>query len=872
MPAPHFFRPLLCVATVCVFGAPSPARADDAAPVDPAEVAHFETHVRPLLAERCFECHGPHKQQGGVRLDRRAAALSTEELSTGTPAIAPGNAAGSRLIEALAHADYDTGMPPAGKLPDDQIALLTAWIDRGAVWPEEAPAGKGIEREGVEEENADPADHWAFRPVRRPAVPDAPGATPIDQFLNARLIDAGLDPAGPAERRTQVRRLYLDLLGLPPSWGELRTALADDSPDWWPRLVDRVLADPRHGPRWARHWLDVARYADTKGYVFRESIDYPFAWTYRDYVAASFNADKPFDRFVTEQLAADKLGLAPNDPALAAMGFLTLGDRFSNNAELIADDRVDVTTRGLMGLTVACARCHDHKFDPIPTEDYYALFGVFRSSEDPDELPPIGAPANTPAAAAFRAERDRLRSDADAVRAKQTAAIVADLRTRFGQYLAAAAGALPKSDPRRPSLRDRAVEHFGRVLDGLKPDEPLLGDWVRLKRDPKGSDAAAIDALTARFDGPPPGDARAEEAADRYAVVQDEWFRAFATTAERNAVRKAEAKLDDFVASSPHAPPRAHVLNDRSRRVRNTVFIRGDRNRRGEEVVPHAVPRVLTGGVPVELTDDPKASANVSGRRELAAAIVDPGNPLTARVIVNRVWAWRFGTGLVATPSDFGVQGERPSHPDLLDWLAAEFVANGWSLKRLHREMLLSDAFRRAAGPAAGSAADPGNRLLARFPRRRLSLEAWRDSALAACGTLDQAAGGRPVEAFGAEPVAVRTIRAKVNRNDLPGVLRNFDFPSPDAGAAARTETAVPQQALFALNGPHLAAWAETLAAQTGPDVDALYRRALLRAPTPAERDRAAAFLAAMREAQDANGPALLAQALLMSNEFAFLE
>ena len=317
------------------------------------------------------------------------------------------------------------------------------------------------------------------------------------------------------------------------------------------------------------------------------------------------------------------------------------------------------------------------------------------------------------------------------------------------------------------------------------------------------------------------------------------------------------------MAASPHAPPRAQALVDGDRRERNTVFLRGDTGRRGEEVVPHAVPSVLTGGELVEL-----AEGEVSGRRELAAALVDPANPLTARVIVNRVWGWHFGAGLVATAGDFGVNGEAPSHPALLDWLAADFVAHGWSLKHLHRRLLLSDAYRRAAGPAAGTAADPGNRLLARFPRRRLTLESWRDAALAACGLLTESPGGRPTDWLADPAETRRTLRGVVDRNDLPGTLRNFDFPSPQTAADGRTETAVPQQALFALNGPHLAAWAARLAADAGGDPAVLYRRALLRDPTPAEADRAAAFL----RAAGPDGPALLAGALLMSNEFAFLE
>ena len=856
-------RRAVLAAAFCLSASALPAADPDAGP-NAEEVAFFESQVRPLLIARCGACHGPDKQQGGVRLDTRAGALSTAELSTGAPAVVPGDAAASRLVGVLAHADYDTGMPPAGKLPDAEIALLAAWVDRGAPWPteeEETPAA------------GDPADHWAFRPVVLPPVPGAPGSTPIDRFLNAKLSDAGLEPAPPADRRAQVRRLFLGLLGVPPTWEELRSVLSDRSPDWHPRLVDRLLADPRHGERWARRWLDVARYADTRGYVLAgRSGDYPFAWTYRDYVVRAFNGDLPYDRFVTEQLAADRLAAAgelpADDPALAALGFLTLGDRFIDNPVLIADDRVDVTTRGLLGLTVACARCHDHKFDPVPTEDYYALYGVFRSSTDPDELPEIGAPPDTPAARAFAAERARLAAESAAETAKQAAAVDAHLRARFGSYLAAAAGVLPDDDPRRDGLRELGLRHYTRLLENAGPRNPHLAAWVRLREDPADADAAAVDALIARFESPDPADAAATAAANRYATPPGGRWEGFATRPERDAAQKKETALKQFVAASPHAPPRAQALVDGPRREWNTVFIRGDLGRRGKAIVPHAVPSILTGGELVELTADPDSAAAVSGRRELAAAIVDPVNPLTARVLVNRVWAWHFGTGLVDTPSDFGRQGGRPSHPELLDWLAAEFVANGWSLKWLHRTLVSTDAHRREAGPAAGTAADPGNRLLARFPRQRLTFEAWRDAALAVTGALDERIGGRPAPLFGDDATRRRTLYGKIDRYDLPGTLRNFDFPSPDTSAASRTDTAVPQQALFALNGPYLADWAAALAAETGGDVGAIYRRTLLRDPTAAERDRAAAFLAAAGE----NGPALLAQALLMSNEFAFLE
>ena len=818
----------------------------------------FENQIRPLLAARCTECHGTEAQQGGVRLDARAGVFGGEF----GPAVVPGDPDDSRLVQVLAHAEFDVGMPPEGKLVDEEVALLTEWVRRGAPWPADAePAGDGP----GDDPAADPLDHWAYRLVRNPPVPHAAGSTPVDRFLNARLAGAGLDPAEPADRRTQVRRLSLDLLGVPPTWGELRAALADGRPDWWPRLVDRVLADPRHGPRWARHWLDVARYADTRGYrVAGQNTTYPFAWTYRDYVVAAFNGDKAYDEFVTEQLAADRLvaagELPPNAPELAALGFLTLGDRFIDNPVLIADDRVDVTSRGLLGLTVACARCHDHKFDAIPTEDYYALYGVFRSSAEPDELPPIGEPADTPAVRAFAAEKRRLEAEEAALRDRFGREIAEDLRARFGAHLAKAAG----FEVGQAALRGAFVGRLRKALDELGPDDARLGEWVRVKRDPGEFTQERVAALAARFDAPDPADGAASAAADRYATLPDGRFFGYANTKERNAVRQKRAAVEAFVAGHPHAPPRAQALADRGRRERNTVFIRGDAGRRGDEVVPHAAPSCLTGGELVELAD-----GEVSGRRALAAAVTDPANPLTARVIVNRVWAWRFGTGLVDTPSDFGVQGGRPSHPDLLDWLATDFVAHGWSLKHLHRRIVLSDAYRRTAGPAAGTAADPGNRLLGHFPRRRLEWEAWRDAALHVSGVLERAPGGRPADLFDEQtPHRRRTVFGFVNRNDLPGVLRNFDLPSPQTSAAGRTESAVPQQALFALNGPHLAGWAAALAAGAGGDVATLYRRALQRDPTAEEAARAAAFL----RSAGPDGPALLAGALLMSNEFAFLE
>ncbi|MEM9704378.1 MAG: DUF1549 domain-containing protein, partial [Planctomycetota bacterium] len=339
-----------------------------------------------------------------------------------------------------------------------------------------------------------------------------------DRFLNHKLADAGVTPAPRAERRTLIRRAYLDLLGLPPTWEEMQTAMDDDAPDWWQRLVDRLLADERHGPRWARHWLDVARYADTRGYrVAQQNINFPFAWTYRDWVVDAINADLPYDEFVTLQLAADRLGLPQNDPHLAATGFLSVGDRFNENVILIADDQVDLVSRGLLGMTVACARCHDHKFDPVPTEDYYALYGVFRSSQTPETLPRIGEPPDTPEVRAFLAKKKELEAAVAAEEAKQRKVIDADLRKRFGQYLAAGAGLLSKDDERLKALRTPAVRHFQRLLTRAKPDHPALNRWRALKKNPDSADAKEIEALIDRFDAADGGQEKA--ASNRFAVT-----------------------------------------------------------------------------------------------------------------------------------------------------------------------------------------------------------------------------------------------------------------------------------------------------------------------------------------------------------------
>jgi len=744
---------------VVAFG---PARAEPPS----AGVEYFEKHIRPLFAEHCVNCHGPKKSMGGLRLDSKAAFAQGGDSG---PAVSAKEPDKSLLLELVRYAG-DKKMPPKAKLPDAAIDHLTAWVRLGAPYPDDA--GQPAAPRTVAEWRA---SHWAFKPVGSPAMPavaDGWVRNPIDAFVLAKLREKKLAPSPEADRRTLIRRLTFDLTGLPPTPDEVARALNDDSADWYERVVERLLASPAYGERWGRHWLDVARYADTKGYVFQEERRYPFAYTYRDYVIDAFNADKPYDRFVTEQLAADRLDLGADKSPLAAMGYLTLGRRFLNNTHDIIDDRIDVVTRGLLGLTVSCARCHDHKFDPIPTKDYYSLYGVFAASTEPKDLPLLGPVEQTPEIVAFEAELKK---------------------------------------------RQDAVDAFKEAnKDGLAGNNRDL----------------------------------------------------------RNKVRALEKKVEEWKATSPVAPPRGMVLNDSQRAGQPQVFVRGNPNNRGA-----SVPRQFLEVLAV----DRQPFKDGSGRLELAKAIASPENPLTARVMVNRVWLHHFGEGIVRTPGDFGSRGEPPTHPELLDWLAKRFVADGWSVKGLHRLIVTSATYRQAsAARPEAEAADPENRLLWKQNRRRLELEALRDGLLAASGRLDRRVGGPAVEITKAPYPLRRTVYAFVERQNLPGVFRTFDFASPDTTTAQRYTTTVPQQALFLLNSPFAVEQAKAFAAR--PDVAGL--------ADPAERVRAMYRLAYGRDA-DADEVRLgvgfiqavggkvekglgaweqYAQVLLLANEFAFVD
>ncbi|MFM7185273.1 MAG: PSD1 and planctomycete cytochrome C domain-containing protein [Planctomycetota bacterium] len=898
----------------------------------------FETVVRPLLATRCAACHGATTQWASLRLDSAAAALAGGDSG---PAVVPGDPQASHVLTRITSPDPEVRMPPPEEGPgltDEQIAAIRLWIAAGAPWPAAATAPPPSPEEAAR-------SHWALQPVRRPEAPAVVRRSwtrsPIDRFALAQLEAAGLEPSPEADRATLIRRATYDLTGLPPTAAETEAFLEDRSPDAYESLVDRLLASPRYGEQWARHWLDVARYSDTKGYVdVGEGNRFVHSAPYRDWVIRAFQEDMPYDRFVRLQLAADQLA-GDDHRDLAAMGFLTLGRRFLGNTPDIIDDRIDVTCRGLLGLTVGCARCHDHKYDPITTREYYGLYGVFQNCVE--RLEPLPPPPDPPPPPGFAAERARRQQALDDLTAKHRALGNARLRRRLADYLLAQRSleTFPEQSFVQLSAPDDLLPGLVRRWEVLLKRAELLRDpvfsaWTAYAALPDAEFAARAAAIAPGLAaGPPAWNPRVAAAfreppasiadvaaryADLLAVVEVRWDAACAEARcggrpdptalpdpddeqlrqaffgpaspcvipdeplpqtdylwdypARQALWKAHHELETCLLSAGGAAPCALVLQDRPTILEPQVFRRGNPADKGE-VVPRRWLRLLAG-------DEERPFVQGSGRRELAAAITDPGNPLTPRVWANRVWLHHFGVGLVDSPSDFGVRSPSPSHPDLLDWLATLLVDGGWSTKAVHRAIMRSATYRQASSGPPGSAlaraieVDPGNRLLWRMNPRRLSFEQFRDSLLAASGDLDEAAGGPGTDLFGRR----RSIYVTIDRQYLPAVMTAFDVANPNLHAPQRVETTTAIQALFGLNHPFLAGRAaraaeQVSAADPSARVTALYRRVLGRSPSSDERMRAEEFLA---EAPGAAGPdqlaplAQVAQVLLLSNEFMFVD
>jgi hypothetical protein len=852
--------------------------------------------------------------------------------------VVPGDPEKSTLVRAIRYGG-ELKMPPKGKLPPEAVEALTTWVKMGVPWP--AVSTSAAARSPADAVAELRRNHWAFQPVQKPALPAVKNQewarTPLDRFILGRLEAQGLAPSPPADKRTLLRRVTFDLTGLPPAPDEVAAFEADSSPEAFARVVDRLLASPQYGACWARHWLDVARYADTKGYVFTEERRFPYAYTFRDYVIGAFNDDLPYDQFLIQQLAADRLPLGDDKHPLAAMGFLTLGRRFLNNQNDIIDDRIDVVSRGLLGLTVTCARCHDHKFDPIPQKDYYSLAGVFASSTEPKDLPLLGQPERTAAFVAFETElQAREQKVTDFIQAKH-AELLPRFRSHTADYMLRAQETEGSRGERRDErqttgeLSQRMVQRWQKYLSEARSSPPsVLAAWYAFAALPAKDFEAQANAVVANLsadqhvhplvarafaDKPP---ASLKEVARRYGELFDSvdklWQKALQQAKEQKteaptaladpdqeslrqflydaktpgnvplseceqvfdrkmrddlvAVRK---RVEEWKATSPGAPPRAMVLTDLPIPVTPHVLQRGNPANPGEEV-PRQFLQVLAG-------DKREPFHDGSGRLELARAIASADNPLTARVFVNRAWMYHFGEGLVRTPSNFGLRGDPPTHPELLDYLAATFVAEGWSIKKLHRQILLSSAYQQASDDRPdGLRLDPENRLLWKMNRRRLDFEALRDSLVAATGRLDLKIGGPPVDLTKTPFSTRRSVYGFIDRQNLPGLFRTFDFASPDTSSPQRHETTVPQQALFLMNSPfvieqarHLIERADVQAQKEGAErIGYLYRLLYGR---PADSDEVAVglrFVAEREKAQTAWEK--YAQVLLLSNEFAFVD
>ncbi len=912
--------------------------ADETADAQAGREAFFEQHVRPVLVAHCLECHGDKKQEAGIRLD--AGKFLTRPGDSG-PAVTLGKPAESLLMQVVGYAG-DIKMPPKGKLSDAEISALQTWIEQGAVYPgsvtESGPElGWAATPEGLRKSRS---THWSYQPIRQAVPPGAAGSEwsrqPMDRFVLQTWETNGLSPSPSVDRRTLLRRATFDLIGLPATNDEVAEFEQDSSPDAYARAIDRLLASPHYGERWGRHWMDVARYADTKGYVFTEERKYPFSYTYRDYVIDAFNRDLPFDQFVREQLAADQFD-QNRKSALAAMGFLTVGRRFGNNPHDIIDDRIDVVSRGLLGLTVTCARCHDHKFDAIPTDDYYSLYGIFASSVEPAELPQLGLPDDIAAYQKFEEELQQRKNAAQQFITATEAEVRDTLRSQSGPYLLAVLMPPPENSgedkKRSDDLKPKMIQRWRNYLEAVtKEPHPVFGPWKNLSQLPVESFVDQAGSLVSQLqdaaEASPRTNAAVKQAlqtsqlstredvariyGELLAGVQEEWVKLrdsgatalpdasreelrqvlyaeagpFALNAEeakqffgrdkRNKIRELQKAVDSLQVTSPAAPPRAMVMVDAPQPKPAQVFQRGNPGRPGKEV-PRQFLQVLQS--------EPKPFQQGSGRRELAEAISSPQNPLTARVMANRLWQHHFGSGLVRTPSDFGIRGEPPSHPELLDYLAGSLVDSGWSLKWLHRQLLQSATYQQASDDRAdGLQVDPENRWLWKMPRRRLEFEPLRDSLLAVSGELDDRMTGRGVDLFGANYSRRRAVYGFIDRQDLPGTFRVFDFPSPDVSMAMRAETTVPQQLLYGMNSALVIEQARGLAQRipvtapdAGPGIERLYQQIFARRPTPDETAAVTAFLQGPAEPSPEGKPAenrweQVVQALLMSNEFVFVD
>ena len=804
------------------------AAASRAADPTPEQEKFFEEKVRPVLVANCYKCHSDKEQKGDLRLDSAEAAMAGGESGA---VIVPGKPEESLLVEAINYQSLE--MPPDGKLGEEAIAALTEWVRLGAPWPGGHGSGAGgpALRKGKDKLTDEDRAWWAFQPVKDSPIPvvegDQRSRTAIDRFLLARAESQAGSLRHEADKRTLLRRLSFDLVGLPPTIEEVEAFTSDESPDAYERLGDRLLASPRFGERWARHWLDLVRYAESDGY--KADAYRPHAWRYRDYVIRALNSDKPYDRFMAEQIAGDEL--APHDPdALIATGYYRVGIYEYNQRDVrtqwsvILNDITDVTADVFLGMGMSCARCHDHKFDPLLQKDYYRLQAFIAPIIQRDDLP-----AATPQQiadyqrrlAAWEEKTADIRKELDELERQPIAnaanAFIAKFPDDIESYFTKTDRAPLEEQLRRLASR-QIIEEGGKIDFSKKLKDEKLARWKELKEE------------LARFDAEKPAPL-------------------------------AEAMM---VSDVSHIPP--------------PVTIPGKRD--AEEILP-GILSVLDEG-PLNY-QTPPGNSNSTGRRSaLAQWLGSADNPLTPRVLVNRLWQYHFGRGLVESSSDFGRLGQPPSHPELLDYLAREFVRGGWEMKRMHRRMVTSCAYREI-GQVSGYAgarvsanestlAPPHSHTLIPGRIRRLDAEQIRDAALAVTGELDGTSGGEG----SAWETTRRSIYLKVFRNKRDAVLDVFDVPDGSSSTPLRNVTTTPTQSLLMINGPWMLERAKTLAGQVERDakepaeqVRLAYRLVFARMPTAEEEADAVAFVSG-HEARERLAD--LCHVLLNSNEFVYVD
>ena len=926
-------------AILAAVGAALPLRA---AETDALE--YFEKRVRPLLAANCQACHNAQLKSGNIDLSGAEGFVRARDEAALVSADDPDS---SRLLAIVGY-ESRVKMPPAGKLPPEDIETLRTWVRQGAQWPgaehHDAMIPKGLEGTFTEDQR----NYWAFQPVAQPALPEVRNSDwvlePVDRFVLAKLEEHGLEPAPPADKLTWLRRATFDLTGLPPTPREAATFLADESPNAHALVVERLLSSPAYGERWGRHWLDVARYADSTGND--EDHRYPYAWKYRDYVIDSFNDDVPYDQFVREQIAGDLLpSSAPdglNRRGIIATGFLALGPKAIAQQDKkrmlydVYDEQIEVVSKAMLGLTIACARCHDHKFDPILTRDYYSLAGIFASTrsfrEPTHHVSSLFFKPLVPEEeyALYEAEQRVIKNkqiELDNLADAEIERYIDSIAHRTADYMLGAREAYEDG-------RDPAEVAAGRDLD-----EPILRKWIAYLK-PSGKPRVQLaewrvamstrrEAVAAAYQEqfetalrewhhtirrwrrsaielirngsmPPPPKPRFLAGRNRFfydvyhakeAPLQfdAEERQRILKRETRETIARLEVEVADLKANAIEEPPMANAVED-GPVVEQRVFVRGDYSSEGE-AAPKVFPAIIAGF-------DQEPAAGGSGRLELANWIASPDNPLTARVMVNRIWQKHFGEGIVRTPSNFGKLGAPPTHPELLDWLAASFVEGGWSVKEMHRRIMLSNAYRTSSvASAAAAERDPSNQWLSHFNRRRLDVEELRDGMLAIDRSINQAMGGTLQSGFGTDrensdsrlsidPTTStrRMIYLPLRRANLPTLLNLFDFGDAVTSIGKRPVTNVAPQALFMMNSDFVRERAGNLAGQllagahrsdSGRAREA-YLRILTREPDPGEVDGAVSYVSGYASRFQGSTPREAWQSycrvLLASNDFIYVD